>query len=179
MRRVNRGGRVLSGNVVNRPDPGTATQISSVSVRLQLALAGVAICISACTQIAQTSKPSATIEDRTQVPPAASAGVDSDAAAPGSEPPAAAQLLLAQADTALAAQRPERAAALLERALRITPRDGRLWYQLALIRYRQQYYQQSMSLAKRAETFAGADAALKARCADLIDKAGRRRTSTP
>lgn len=75
-------------------------------------------------------------------------------AAPVSENPA----VLALADTArndVAAYRYARAAAGLERALRIEPRNARLWHELAQVRAFQEQYQQAESLAQRSNRFAG------------------------
>jgi cytochrome c-type biogenesis protein CcmH/NrfG len=46
------------------------------------------------------------------------------------------------------------AAASLERALRIEPRNARLWYELARVRMDQKMYRQVESLALRANSFA-------------------------
>lgn len=76
------------------------------------------------------------------------------------QPPMAgspATALLASVDTALAAGELERAAALAERALRISPRDGYLWYKLASIRYQQERYSDAAGFAQRALSFAGTD----------------------
>lgn len=68
--------------------------------------------------------------------------------------------LMAQVDAALAAGELDRAGALCERALRIAPRDAQLWYKLAGIRLRQLRYDDADGTARRALSFAGADAAL-------------------
>jgi Tfp pilus assembly protein PilF len=54
------------------------------------------------------------------------------------------------------------AAATLERALRIEPRNPRLWHELARIRLRQADYAQAENLAARSNTWAGSDAELRA-----------------
>jgi cytochrome c-type biogenesis protein CcmH/NrfG len=54
------------------------------------------------------------------------------------------------------------AAATLERALRIEPRNPRLWHELALVRYRQADYSQAENLAARSNTYAGSDGELRA-----------------
>ena len=54
------------------------------------------------------------------------------------------------------------AAASLERALRIEPRNPRLWHELAQVRLRQADYTQAESLAARSNTYAGNDAGLRA-----------------
>lgn len=48
-----------------------------------------------------------------------------------------------------------RAAASLERALRIEPRNARLWHELAQVRLQQEEYRQAESLALRSNRFAG------------------------
>jgi len=76
-------------------------------------------------------------------------------------PPATpASTLLVSVDQAIAAGELDRAAALCERALRISPRDGRLWYKLATIRYMQDRHSDAQGFARRALSFAGADAQL-------------------
>ena len=64
-----------------------------------------------------------------------------------------------------------RAAASLERALRIEPRNPRLWHELAVIRLRQADYGQAESLAARSNTYAGADAELRAANQKVISDA--------
>lgn len=54
------------------------------------------------------------------------------------------------------------AAANLERALRIEPRNARLWHELAQVRLKQEEYQQAESLALRSNRFAGGDSKLRA-----------------
>src|ERR1700754_454732 len=60
------------------------------------------------------------------------------------------------------------AAATLERALRIEPRNPRLWHELAKVRYRQADYTQAESLAARSSTYAGSDADLRAANQKLV-----------
>jgi tetratricopeptide (TPR) repeat protein len=76
-------------------------------------------------------------------------------------PPATpASTLLTSVDQAIAAGELDRAAALCERALRISPRDGHLWYKLATIRYMQDRLADAQGFARRALSFAGPDAQL-------------------
>jgi hypothetical protein len=79
----------------------------------------------------------------------------------------------ARADTA--AGRLPNAAATLERALRIEPRNARLWHELGQVRLRQRDYAQAESLAARSNTLAGSDADLRAANQRLIDDARARR----
>ena len=62
----------------------------------------------------------------------------------------------------------ERAAATLERALRIEPRSARLWLQLAQVHYLDNAFGQSESLARRAVDLAGSDRDLKAQSWRLV-----------
>jgi tetratricopeptide (TPR) repeat protein len=66
----------------------------------------------------------------------------------------------ARADSA--AGRLANAGATLERALRIEPRNARLWQELARVRLQQGDYAQAESMAARSNAWAGADAALQA-----------------
>ena len=66
----------------------------------------------------------------------------------------------ARADSA--AGRLANAAATLERALRIEPRNPRLWSELARVRFQQRDYAQAESTALRSESWAGKDNLLRA-----------------
>lgn len=87
------------------------------------------------------------------------------ASPPPASPTAA---LLAQIDTAVAANEFDRAAALAERALRITPRDAQTWYTLANIQFHQRRYADAQGSAQRALSFAGGNDALVRRINVLI-----------
>jgi len=63
------------------------------------------------------------------------------------------------------------AAATLERALRIEPRNPRLWHELARVRLRQGDTAQAANLAARSNSFAGNDAALRSANQSIIDQA--------
>lgn len=54
------------------------------------------------------------------------------------------------------------AAASLERALRIEPRNPRLWHELARVRLKQGQYAQAESVAARSNSWASEDRALRA-----------------
>ena len=75
----------------------------------------------------------------------------------------------ARADSA--AGRLANAAASLERALRIEPRNPRLWQELARVRLKQGEYAQAESLAARSNSWAGSDSALRAENQRLIEEA--------
>ena len=83
------------------------------------------------------------------------------APAPSPQTPAVASLL-ASARTDAAAGRLVSSAASLERALRIEPRNPRLWQELARVRLRQGDYAQAESVAARSNSWAGGDSRLRA-----------------
>ena len=63
------------------------------------------------------------------------------------------------------------AAASLERAIRIEPRNPRLWHELARVRLKQGDYAQAESVAARSNSWAGGDNALRAENLRLIARA--------
>lgn len=63
------------------------------------------------------------------------------------------------------------AAASLERALRIEPRNPRLWHELARVRLKQGEYEQAENIAARSNSWAGGDSALRAENWRLIAEA--------
>lgn len=91
---------------------------------------------------------------------------------PSPAPPAAPQAeikenvaiagLMESARSDAAAGRLPNAAASLERALRIEPRNPRLWQELARVRLQQGDYGQAESLAQRSNTWGGTDNRLRA-----------------
>ena len=70
--------------------------------------------------------------------------------------------LMESARSDAAAGRLPNAAASLERALRIEPRNPRLWQELARVRLQQGDYGQAESLAQRSNTWGGTDNRLRA-----------------
>ena len=74
----------------------------------------------------------------------------------------------ARADAA--AGRLVQAAGSLERALRIEPRNPRLWHELAKVRLRQGDTAQASNLAARSNSFAGSDAQLRAANQSIIEQ---------
>jgi len=79
--------------------------------------------------------------------------------------------LMQSARSDSAAGRLSTAAASLERALRIEPRNPRLWHELARVRLKQGEYAQAESMAARSNAWAGKDAALRAENQRLIEQA--------
>src|SRR6266699_1928377 len=82
----------------------------------------------------------------------------------------------ARADAA--AGRLANAGASLERALRIEPRNPRLWQELARVRLKQGDYAQAESTAARSNSWAGSDNALRAENWRLIAHAREARGNT-
>jgi len=79
--------------------------------------------------------------------------------------------LLEGARNEAAAGRLANAAASLERALRIEPRNPRLWQALARVRLQQGDYAQAESTARRSSSWAGGDNALRSENWRLIAQA--------
>jgi len=78
--------------------------------------------------------------------------------------------LLAQADTQEKEKQWEHAAAYLERALRIEPRNGFLWHRLARIRMNQGQYSLAESLIQKSSSLAGDDQELLAKNQQLLEQ---------
>ena len=81
--------------------------------------------------------------------------------------------ILQNARAEAASGRLANAAASIERALRIEPRNPRLWNELARVRLQQRDYAQAEATAARSNSFAGSDADLRASNADIIAQARR------
>jgi Flp pilus assembly protein TadD len=72
------------------------------------------------------------------------------------------------------AGRYDQAAASIERALRIEPRQGSLWLELGNIRLKEGDFPQAESMGRKALSLSTGDPALKARAEQLIATAKRR-----
>lgn len=83
--------------------------------------------------------------------------------------------LLTSARSAAQAGELERAAAITERALSISPRDPVVWYELARIRSLQERYSEADGLARRALSMAGSDQTLRREIEALISSVARLR----
>lgn len=104
------------------------------------------------------------------VPPVEQRAPETGAVSPPPEEldsPAAVELST-RAGEALAGGHFDQAAQLLERAIRIEPRNGRLWYELARVRYEQGNYEQAMQLANRSNALPNTGAGLKTKNDQLI-----------
>lgn len=108
--------------------------------------------------------------------PAQTSPVPGNEAVPGTELPATPEppppppasgnraviALLDRAQLDAGAGRMDAAGATLERALRIEPRNARLWHELAQLRLAQGQYAQAVALAQKSNSFAGAQRRLQA-----------------
>jgi hypothetical protein len=96
--------------------------------------------------------------------------------APRTAPPvsSASQALLTQSRGHQAAGRYEQAAASIERALRIEPRQPVLWLELGNIRLKEGDFAQAESMGRKALSLATGDTALTAKAEQLIAAARKR-----
>jgi tetratricopeptide (TPR) repeat protein len=83
--------------------------------------------------------------------------------------------LMDSARNDVAGGKPDAAVASLERALRIEPRNPRLWQELARLRLQQGQYQQAEGMATRSNSWAGDDRILRAENWRLIGEARLKR----
>ena len=90
---------------------------------------------------------------------------------PSTARPPAVVALLGRVDSAAATGNPAQAAAELERALRISPRDGDLWLRLARVRMQQKQWQQAEAVALKCISLPESDAATKKAAWGLIGSA--------
>ncbi len=87
---------------------------------------------------------------------------------------AASQALLSQSRSHQAAGNYDLAAASIERAVRIDPREPLLWLELGSIRLKEGDFAQAEAVGRKALSLSAGDAALTARAEDLIATAKRR-----
>ena len=96
----------------------------------------------------------ASVEDITTPADGYQGGHDTHGPAVGRPTSPAIITLLAEAQQAEAKGNHETAAATLERALRIDPKDATVWNRLALLRMRQGNWQQALNLARKSNSLA-------------------------
>lgn len=89
---------------------------------------------------------------------------------PAQESPAVAGLLVTARQAATAGQF-SRAEMALERAIRLEPRNARLWHEMALVKYSGKNYDQTVQFALKSNSLAGGDASLLRRNWLLLEKA--------
>lgn len=86
---------------------------------------------------------------------------------------AAVVALLGQARTQAARGEGEQAAATLERAIRIEPRNAWLWHRLAVLRWQQRRYREAVDLAVKSNTLGAGDSRLAAANNEVISRSCR------
>ena len=106
--------------------------------------------------------------------PAPPAAPDRPLRTPSARPPAVVALL-DRVNSAAANGNPAQAAAELERALRISPRDDGLWLQLARVRMQQKQWQQAEAVALKCLSLPESDAFTKKAAWSLIGSARQAR----
>ncbi len=77
----------------------------------------------------------------------------------------------ARAASLLRSGKPDAAAQVLERGLRIAPKDGYLWSQLAEVRLEQGRRNQALALAKKSNSLAHGDSFLQEKNRQIINRA--------
>lgn len=97
----------------------------------------------------------------------------------GGQGNAAVKSLVSKADAAYDRGDYEGAIAQLERAVRIEPRNGHVWYKMASLRMALQEPKEAESLAQKSLGYTGADKKLRADNWDLIAVTRRMRGDTP
>lgn len=144
------------------PPPSTAPGAGGVTLPQAQGPAGVA-----SQDISVQTSPD--LSAQTSPVPGGDAGAPSDlpgAAEPPPLPPASGNraviALLDRAQRDAGAGRADAAGATLERALRIEPRNARLWHELAQLRLAQGQYAQAVALAQKSNSFAGTQRRLQA-----------------
>lgn len=96
----------------------------------------------------------------------------SGSAKKGLAPTPAVAALMGDADKAEAAGQWDTAAATLERAIRMQPRNPELWYRLAVIRMEQNQPRLALDLARKSKVLAKGNPDLIQKSQALIDSAG-------
>ncbi len=114
------------------------------------------------------------VPDEPSPPPGSVEPLPSQPARPAPPVNSATQALLNQSRAHQVAGRYEQAAASIERALRIEPRQGSLWLELGNIRLKEGDFPQAESMGRKALSLSTGDSALKARAEQLIATAKRR-----
>ena len=90
------------------------------------------------------------------------------------ESSSAVSVLLADSREQLSADNYGSASRSVERALRLQPKNPRLWHQLALIRFQEENWQQVITLARKSNSLSGDSDSLQRANRELIQRASRR-----
>lgn len=121
----------------------------------------------------EPEQPAPSIKKKVEVPPAPSRRAPVKAEAPASPP--AVLALMQEAEASRNAGQLDNAAATLERAIRIQPRNPLLWHQLANLRLQQHQPGMAEDLAKKSNVLGKGDRALSQKNWALIAEARRQK----
>ncbi len=151
-------------------------------MRNKLLVAMLGLFLSACATVA----PPPGDGDRQTTPEPSEPAPSRPPASETVEVPASVRTLVQEAEAASQAGRHSEAAARLERALRVAPRNAVIWQNLAVVRYRQDRCDEAINLAQRSNDLGERDRNLRATNWRLIaacrefqgDSAGAREAST-
>ncbi|MEM7280442.1 MAG: tetratricopeptide repeat protein [Pseudomonadota bacterium] len=148
----------------------------SVLVLLTLSLWGCSLAPYETENTSVTPEPTAvepqeeTVEQDVQV-----TTIDDESLGPGTVIPVpknpAVDALQKEAQSAVLAGNYDNAAMALERAVRIEPRDPKVWLELAKVRFTQGQYAQARELAQKARRLAGVDGQIKSEAERIINRA--------
>ncbi|MDD2768849.1 MAG: tetratricopeptide repeat protein [Methylococcus sp.] len=120
---------------------------------------------------APTVAPKPSPKPKPPAPPAKPAPGVSGSAKAGPAPTPAVAALMGDADKAAAAGQLDAAAATLERAIRMQPRNPELWYRLAEVRMEQNQPRLALDLARKSKVLAKGNPDLIQKSQALIDSA--------
>jgi len=144
---------------------------------LWLLFIGIVIFLSACGSVAQrTQRDGLVVQDgKVSIDPFYQIPADSSSGSPrvSSKSNSRNKTILAflsQARDQERAGHPERAAAVIERALRVDPQNAQLWYRLALLRMQQKKYSLAASLAAKSNALARNNQGLQSKNKTLIQQ---------
>ncbi len=126
----------------------------------------VCYCFFLCAGCAeQATRPAVTVPVEERHVPLSAKGIEDDSYSRSDKPSAANETvilaLVNEARSHAATGRTDRAAAAIERALKIEPANASLWHELARVRLQQQRWQQAIVLARKSNSLAGNDPALQ------------------
>ncbi|QXP84259.1 tetratricopeptide repeat protein [Methylococcus sp. ANG] len=122
---------------------------------------------------APTASPAPSPKPKAAVQPAKPAPGTSGGAKKQPAPTPAVAALMSDADKAQASGQLDNAAATLERAIRMQPRNPELWYRLATVRMAQQQPRLALDLARKCKVLAKGNPDLVQKSQTLIEEAGR------
>ena len=157
---------------------GQSLEVVSINMRLTLLLIPISLLCACATAPGEAPVPveehSGTVAGTHAMPDTMSSpSKNYDKETPSTGPNAAVIALLDAADRDRAAGRNDSAAASLERALRLEPKNAYLWYRLAALRLEQENWQQAFVLANKSNSLITDNTPLKIWNWEIIAEAKR------